>query len=66
MITVHARLEKRPKPDARKTAQGWAQESTNAGEPLLEFRTTSMCFLVDFPTVLLLAIRLHDLVAQAL
>ena len=37
MITLHARLEKRPKPRARKTAQGWAQESATAGEPLLEF-----------------------------
>ena len=42
MITLHARLEKRPKPQARKTAQGWVQESTSAGEPLLEFRTTSI------------------------
>ena len=43
MITMHARLEKGPKPHARKTTQGRAQESTNAGEPLLEFRTTSTC-----------------------
>ena len=44
MITLHARLEKRPKPHARKTAQGRAQESTTAGEPLLGFRTTSKCW----------------------
>ena len=50
MITLHARLEKRPKPHARKTAQGRAQESTNAGEPLLEFRTTSISVLLIIPT----------------
>ena len=48
MITLHARLEKRPKPHARKTAQGRAQESTNAGEPLLEFRTTSIYIIVCY------------------
>ena len=42
MITLHARLEGRPKPHARKTAQGWAQESLNAGAPIPEFRTTSI------------------------
>ena len=36
------KARKASKPHARKTAQGWAQESTNDGEPLLEFRTTSI------------------------
>ena len=35
-------------PCARKTVQGWAQESTNAGEPPLEFRTTSS-YVSEFP-----------------
>ena len=48
MIMLHARLEKRPKPHARKTAQGRAQESTNAGELLLEFGTTSIFLLYPY------------------